>query len=286
MSDESFPTPLVDAAWLRTHAGHPKVRVFDVRWYLQGKRGRDEYARGHLPGAAFLDLDEDLAAREGPGRHPLPKPEDFQRALRRAGLRKGDHVVAYDDAGGSIAARLWWMLEHWGHASVSVLDGGLQAWLGAGGELDTAAVTPSEGDWEARALDRDDLVDRAELGGLLATPPERFVLLDARAGERYRGELEPVDARPGHIPGAKSAPWAGNLREGRFLEHAALRERFAALGVETDGYVVAYCGSGVTACHDLLALRLAGLGFGALYEGSWSDWARQPELPARLGPEP
>lgn len=284
MSDAD--SPLVDAAWLAAHAGDPRVRVADVRWYLGGKRGADEYARGHLPGAVFLDLDRDLAAppARGPGRHPLPAASDFARVLARIGVGPGTLLVAYDDAGGAIAARVWWLLRWFGHGGGRVLDGGIGAWTAAGHPLtgEVPGVAP------APLLDLAPggagVVDKAAVDALRVRPGA--AILDARAAERFEGRSEPVDARAGHIPGAISAPFAGNLAApgGALLPAAALADRYRALGALEAEKVVCYCGSGVTACHDLLALTVAGRDDALLYEGSWSDWASDPSLPAATGP--
>ncbi|MDQ2750944.1 MAG: sulfurtransferase [Pseudonocardiales bacterium] len=263
--------PLVSGAWLAEHAAG--VRVVDVRWYLDGRSGRAAYDTGHLPGAVWLDVDTDLSAPASPadGRHPLPSPEHFATALGRVGIAQGQPVVAYDDAGGSIAARLWWLL-HVLDEPVAVLDGGLQAWPG---ELSTdvvtlAQVTRTARPWPAARFRDADSVARAAL------------VLDARPAERFAHGDPGIDPRPGHLPGARSAPWAGNLdpATGRFLDPAALRARFAALGASGD--VVAYCGSGVTACHDLLALEVAGISGTALYPGSWSQWGADPGRPIEM----
>lgn len=265
--------PLVDGQWLAEH--RDDVRVVDVRWYLGGPPGRDAYLAGHIPGAVFLDVDTELSepATTADGRHPLATPERFAAALGRAGIGAGVPVVAYDDRGGSIAARLWWMLHVLGEP-VAVLDGGLTAW---GGELtsDVPAYSPVER--AARAWPAGAFVD-AE-----AVATGDAVLLDARTAERYAHGDPAFDPRPGHIPGAVSAPWAQNLdpESGRFLSSERLRERYAAL--IGDRRVVAYCGSGVTACHDLLALAVAGDREGALYPGSWSQWANDPSRPAEPG---
>lgn len=279
--------PLVDAAWLASHLDDPDVLVADVRWYLAGKRGVDEWARGHVPGAVFVDLDRDLAgppSRER-GRHPLPSRERFAATLARLGVGARTLVVAYDDAGGAIAARLWWSMRHFGLDGARVLDGGLGAWVAAGGALSTeprprAASAPL--DLVERTYD----VALADEVAALAGDAGALVV-DARAVERYAGESEPIDARPGHVPGAASAPFAGNLdpATGRFLPAAALAARWRALGALDAREVVAYCGSGVTACHDLLALALVGRDDARLYPGSWSEWAAAPERPAATGRE-
>jgi thiosulfate/3-mercaptopyruvate sulfurtransferase len=277
--------PLVSTSWLAEHLDDPAVVLCDVRWYLKGKVGRDEYQRGHIPGAQFVDLDRDLSApgQGGPGRHPLPSAEQLAQALARLGVTRESIVVGYDDAGGAIAARLWWLLDYVGHPGGRVLDGGIDAWIAEGRPLETAiasrppaaalALAPRPG----RVVDAN-AVERLRHAGA--------VLLDARARERYQGAVEPVDARAGHIPGAKNAPHAQNLdATGRFLPPAELRQRYGALGALDAETVVAYCGSGVTACHAILALTRLGKEDALLYEGSWSDWARDPARPAATGDE-
>jgi thiosulfate/3-mercaptopyruvate sulfurtransferase len=262
--------PLVAGEWLEAHL--PDVRVVDVRWYLDGRSGLDAYRDGHLPTAVWLDIDRDLSAPATPaaGRHPLPTPEQFAAALGRVGIAEGQPVVAYDDAGGSIAARLWWLLHVLGEP-VAVLDGGIAHWPG---ELVTevpefAPVHRVPRPWPPRRF-----VDADELAAADA------VVVDARTAERYTSG-GPVDPRPGHIPGARNVPWAGNLGEdGRFLPAGALRERYGAVAGDP---VIAYCGSGVTACHDLLALTLLGAEDLALYPGSWSQWGADPARPAETG---
>ncbi len=260
--------PIVHARDLLEHLDDPSLRLADVRWYL-GKpdEGRRAYEAGHLPGAIFVDLDTDLAAA-GPGRHPLPRPDQFRQRMEKLGIGDEHVVVAYDDVGGSVAARLWWMLDSLGHHEVAVLDGGIAAWREIGGPIVTeerqlpSANLGLAAAW-ARTIDCDAL--RARLGTVL--------LLDARAGERYRGEVEPVDPVAGHIPTAVSLPFAGNLDErGRFRSEAEIAQRFRGLGA--DERTVLYCGSGVNACHNALAMRLAGLPDPILYPGSYSDWSR------------
>jgi thiosulfate/3-mercaptopyruvate sulfurtransferase len=269
---------LITSNELRARLGDPSLRIADVRWWLADPaKGRRDYARAHIPGAVFIDVDQDLVGASGPGRHPLPSPTAFSARMEELGFGDDSDIVAYDDAGGSIAARLWWMLDDLGHTRVSVLDGGLPAWLAAGGPVTTEVRTPAGGrmtlsDRWSRTIDREALIGR--LGSV--------TLIDARAPERYRGDLEPVDPVPGHIPTATSMPTTGNLSEGgRFLDAASLRLRFEPLGAE----VVTSCGSGITACHNALAMRIAGLPDPLLYPGSYSDWSRAG-LPVATGDEP
>ena len=255
-----------------------------MRWSLRGPPGRDRYADGHIPGAVFLDADRELSSPgEGPGRHPVPAADKLSRVLGGAGIGDDHVVVAYDDAGGSIAARLWWLYRHFGHdGDCAVLDGGIAAWTDAGNALTTDVPDHPAATWTPGAP-ADDLVGTDEVAAMLGGDA---LLLDARAAERYRGETEPIDPRAGHIPGAVSAPFASNLGpDGRFLAPEALRDRYAALGAN-ERPVVAYCGSSLSATHDLLALELAGIGAGRLYEGSWSHWSSDPSRPAATGPTP
>jgi len=271
-------TLLVDAAWLADHL--VEVDLVDVRWSpAEGAAGSiRDFEAGHIPGAILLDVDRDLAGdpTNGPGRHPLPSPEAFARTLGEAGIGGVRPVIAYDDAQDSVAARLWWMLDGTGRAC-ALLDGGLAAWTGrleAGPSRPRASVAVEPRPWPP---------DRtADAHEILAG--ER-VVMDVRAPERYRGEVEPFDPVAGHIPGARSAPWTANLdANGRFLSGEALRDRFAALAI--DDRAIAQCGSGITACHSLFAMRLAGLGDARLYDGSWSDWVRDPQRPVATGVEP
>jgi thiosulfate/3-mercaptopyruvate sulfurtransferase len=259
-------SPLVSAEELAAELGH--VRVIDMRWSLAAPgAGRTGYEEGHIPGAVFVDMDAEITGPNlGRGRHPLPSREQLQDAMQRAGVHKRDCVVVYDDGGGSSAGRLWWLLKAHGHDAVRVLDGGVQAWTG---ELEPGTNTPAPGDWEAGELDRSMLVDIDDV-------PQAPVLLDARAPERYRGEVEPVDPVAGHIPGAENAPWAANLGpDGRFLSPDELRAKYEGFGDD----VVVYCGSGVNACHDILAIEVAGLRPARLYAGSYSEWSRTPGKP-------
>lgn len=255
--------------------------VLDVRWSLAAPDGRDAYEAGHIPGAVYVDLDRQLADHDvvGEGRHPLPSEAAFTEAMRSWGIREGDTVVVTDDLGNQSAARAWWLLRHAGVADVRMLDGALAAWRAAGHPLDTGWVSPEPGDATARfgGMPVVDADAAAELAG-------GGVLLDARAGERYRGEVEPIDPRAGHIPGAQSSPSAASLdAAGRFLPAEVLRERFAALGAAPGVAVAAYCGSGVTGAHLVAALELAGVD-AALYPGSWSQWSRDEARPVATGP--
>jgi thiosulfate/3-mercaptopyruvate sulfurtransferase len=284
---DGAPGPLTNvAAVARALAGPVRPVLLDVRWRLGGPPGRDSYRAGHLPGAVFADLDADLAAAPGPGgRHPLPDPAEFQAAMRRAGVSDGRPVVVYDDADATVAARAWWLLRYFGHGACRVLDGGLHAWQAAGGQVATGdGAVPVPGDFTARPGHMP-VLDAEGAAGLA----RRGVLLDARARERYRGETEPIDPVAGHIPGAISAPTTGNVApDGRFLPAAGLRARFAVLGAVPDGPgrpVAAYCGSGVTAAHEVLALEIAGV-TAALYAGSWSNWVADPARPIATGSAP
>jgi thiosulfate/3-mercaptopyruvate sulfurtransferase len=287
MSVGAAVQPLIDVASLAGElaSSAPPV-LLDVRWRLGGPPGIDSYRAGHLPGAVYVDLDADLAAPPGAGgRHPLPAAADFQAAMRRAGVRAGYPVVVYDDGDSTIAARAWWTLRYFGHAQVRVLDGGLRAWAAAGQPVTAEEPSAAAGDFTA-VPGHLPVLDAAGAAALVRSG----VLLDARAGERYRGETEPIDPVAGHIPGALSAPTAGNVgADGRFLPPAELRQRFARLGVplgaEPGVPAGTYCGSGVTAAHEVLALSLAGVP-AALYVGSWSAWTADPGRPVATGPDP
>ena len=272
---------LVDADWLAAHLG--EVVVVDVRWSpTDGTVAAEQaFAGGHIPGAVFFDLDRDLAGRpfvDGPGRHPLASPAAFTAVLGAAGIGDDDTVVAYDDVRGSVAARLWWMLDVTGRRA-ALLNGGLAAWAGP---LETGTVftrpraDPQVRPWpEARIATADDVPEAIDRGASV---------LDARAGERFRGEIEPIDPVSGHIPGGRSAPWADNLDDGgRFRSPDALREGYRALGVGDGDEAIVYCGSGVPSCLDLLAMRFAGLPDGKLYVGSWSGWIHDRDRPVAIG---
>ena len=263
--------PLVDPPWLREHLGEPGLVVVDCRFVLgDPSAGERAWLEGHVPGASFLDVDQDLAAEPGAGgRHPLPEPERFEAAAQRAGIGRHTQVVAYDEAGEGGAARLWWLLRHFGHQAVAVLDGGLRAWRKHGGRLDEGRTQPAPGDFKVGGPAEEDSMGASDIQ---AQAPR---LLDARAPKRFRGETEPIDPVAGHIPGARNVPFAEVAPDGRFLEPAALRERLG------DEPFVAYCGSGVTACTLLLAAELADVP-ARLYPGSWSEWSRRG-LPVQTG---
>lgn len=275
-----LPGALVSAEWLADHADD--VRVVDVRSYLDGRSGYDAYRSGHIPGAMWVDLDNELSNPAAPlgevgGRHPLPSPERFAAAMRRVGVDDDTPVVAYDDTHGARAARLWWMLDVLDHPA-AVLDGGLPAWRG---EKSTAAVDHGPGDFTERPWPAQRIVDAAAVADAAAR--DDAVVIDARATTRFRGEENPIDHRFGHIPGARSMPWAGNVGDdGLFLDADALADRYGAVGIDGSRDVIAYCGSGVTACHDLLAMRQLGL-HGRLYVGSWSEWGGDLDKPVETG---
>jgi thiosulfate/3-mercaptopyruvate sulfurtransferase len=277
--------PLVTTDWLAAELGAPDLRVADVRWYLDpARRGRDAYAAGHIPGAVFFDMDEELSAPGGgrgipSGRHPWPGADQVERVMSAAGIGPGVRVVAYDDQAGAMAARLWYLLRAYGHDAVAVLDGGLAKWTAEGRAVETSPVRPPAASFVARPR-AGWVLDKAAM----VREGPRSLVLDARAGERYRGESEPLDPRAGHIPGARNAPYRENLSSGAipvFRAAAELRAHYAQLGADRAEPIV-YCGSGVTACHDLLALELAGLR-GRLYAGSWSEWSADPALPVATG---
>lgn len=269
-------SPLIGVDELAVRLG--EVAVLDVRYRLGGPPGPDEYAAGHVPGAAFVDLDTALAAPPGPrGRHPLPDEDVFVRAMRAAGVSDARPVVVYDDWSGHAAARCWWLLRFHGHADVRVLDGGWAAWQAAGLPVESGAPAAAgePGDFTARP--------GAMAAVDVATVRSSAVVIDARAPERYRGEVEPIDPVAGHIPGAVNVPTARNLdADGRLLPAADLAETYAEVGAVPGADVAVYCGSGVTAAHDVLALEVAGVA-AALYPGSWSEWVADPARPVETG---
>lgn len=288
MSSQPTVPPLVSSRWLATQlvgAGRPEagpVKVVDVRWYLDGRSGRAAYEEGHLPGAVFVDLDETLAAAASAaeGRHPLPTPEVFAAGLGAAGIGDDDIVVAYDDRDAVVAGRLVWMLRILG-LPAAVLDGGLAGWPGP---LETGPTVPAPTpvtrtirDWPAEAVADAEAVAEAIAGG--------GVVIDARAAERYRGDTEPIDPRAGHIPGAINMAFTDNLDDdGHFRPAAELAAAYEAVGA--DGEAIVYCGSGVSACHHVVAMEHATGVRPRLYVGSWSQWSSDPDRPAATGDEP
>ena len=275
--------PIVSCGWLAERLGDPGMRVVDTRWFLGSPgEGRRRYEAGRIPGAVYMDVDEDLAGTEGPGRHPLPAPEAFAEALSRRGIGNQHQVTVYDQGPGWVAARLWWMLRDAGHEGVNVLDGGFALWAGAGLPTESGPEPPAApAVFEPRSgalptIDRDAL--RSRLGAVS--------VIDARPADRYRGEGDSVDAAAGHILTSISAPTDGNLREdGTFKTPEELAARFTGLGLDPSSPAVSSCGSGVSACHNILALHLAGFSEAVLYPGSWSDWSAAG-FPAAAGPQP
>jgi thiosulfate/3-mercaptopyruvate sulfurtransferase len=267
--------PLVDAAWLRSHVDDEDMRVIDFRWYLLGRDGREEFQRGHIPGAVFLDL-EKVTGKEGGGRHPLPTAQQFEVEMRNCGVSGHTRVIVYDDVGGTVASRLWFLLRYFGHRAQAVLDGGIQAW---GEPLVRDAGQFPPGNFRAKEPDRSGILDFEDVRALRGVP-----LIDARAPERYRGEKEPVDPKAGHVPGALNLPFSQNLgADGRFKSPAELRAQYEKAGASRGA--VFYCGSGVNATHHLLAMQVAGLPNARIYAGSWSDWSNR-DLPVATGEHP
>lgn len=263
--------PLVSASWLFDHHADPQIRIVDTRFTL-GKpdAGRDAFDAGHIPGAQFADLESDLSARVRAdrvgGRHPLPSIADLEQVFSRLGISASSRVIAYDDGTAAFyAPHLWWILRYLGHNSVSVLDGGFAAWVSAGGSIETTTSTHAPGAFEANPR-LEMLVDAEHV----ATRSAAVVLIDSRAPERYRGDVEPLDWKGGHIPGAINRNWADGVRQGRWQDADAQRARFPE--IDTSSEVIVYCGSGVSAAGNLLALDLAGIHGAKLYGGSWSDW--------------
>jgi thiosulfate/3-mercaptopyruvate sulfurtransferase len=269
--------PFVQADWLRQH--RDEVIVVDIRWYLDGRPGRPAYEAGHIPGAVFVELDAVLSAPHDDdidGRHPLPSPERFADGLAQLGIGDDDTVIAYDDAGGVIAARLVWLLRAIGHEA-ALLDGGLNAWEAEDLHIDSPRPRPP-----ARFTPVPWPADRFASIDEVATTDE--VLIDARDSVRFAGGPDPVDPRSGHIPGARNVPTREHLGADGFIAGAdRLRERFEEAGIGPSTAVISYCGSGVTACHNLLALERAGLAPARLFPGSWSQWSRDPERPIATG---
>lgn len=276
--------PLVTVTELASTLEHGGVvRLLDVRWRLDRPDGRPAHREGHLPGAVYVDLDTELARHGDPleGRHPLPDRADLQAAARRWGVDEGDAVVVYDDLGGQSAARAWWLLRASGLADVRVLDGGLAAWREAGLPLEQGDVVVDPGGVTLGG-DPWPVIDADEA----AAWPHTGVLVDSRAAERYRGDVEPVDPRAGHVPGAVNLPTGGNLDDsGRFVDAARLRARFEEAGVGPSTPLAVYCGSGITAAHNALAATIAGFE-PVIFAGSWSAWSNDPARPAATGDQP
>lgn len=280
---------LIDCETLAARLNEADWRIFDCRFDLADtRRGERAYGEGHIPGSFYAHLDRDLSSpiTARSGRHPLPEIADLSAWLGERGVARDTQVITYDDTGGTMAVRLWWLLRWLGHRQVALLDGGLPAWINAGLPLQTDPPPPSarrvfhaEPDWP-QVVTSDEITDQLDAGG------HRLLLLDARTGERYRGEVEPIDPVPGHIPGAVNLPLQDNLNDdGRFKSPAALRALYEKLlAGHPPGDVAVMCGSGVTACHNLLAMELAGLKGGRLYAGSWSEWIRDPSRPVATGP--
>lgn len=276
---------LIDSRSLQNSLGDPLLAVLDCRFDLADpESGERAWSLGHIPGASYAHLDRDLSdlSRAGRGRHPLPESDAFCAKLEQWGITPAHQVVAYDDSGGMFAARLWWMLRLMGHSRVAVLDGGLSSWQAMGGELERRAPSPEHGQYKAR-FDSRQIVTTAVIAAHMASG--NGFLLDARSGERFRGEFEPLDRRAGHIPGALNRPLTNNLTEdGHFRPADVLAKEFHAL-IETRPVsdVVHMCGSGVTACHNLLAMEYAGLRGSRVYAGSWSEWVSVPDRPVATG---
>ncbi len=279
---KDLPASVVSSSWLMQNLGTPGLVVVDCRWYIDGRSGEAAYDAGHIPGAVFVDVDEHLAGSPevGPGRHPLPSPEWFAQAMSSVGIGDDTMVVAYDDSSGSIAARLWWMLTVTGHRA-AVLDGGISAWTGSLSNDLAQAVTKAS--FTPVPWPMNSVIDVVGVDTLRRS--SSAVILDARSEDRFAGEPNPIDRRLGHIPGAINAPWVDNIDPdtGLFLNPSALRDRFRQLGATPMSTIVCQCGSGITACHNLLALELAGFRGGRLYPGSWSDWSADPDRPVETG---
>jgi thiosulfate/3-mercaptopyruvate sulfurtransferase len=283
-------TTLISAAMLRDLVGKPEIAIIDCRFDLMNPDGgRRAYLEGHIPGARYADLNKDLSApiTATSGRHPLPTPSDFAGTLVRLGVGRATQVVAYDDSGGAFAARLWWMLRWVGHPAAAVLDGGIKAWVSEGGTLLSGEENPlpaaKVGPHVSAQADAAAVIGTADLEQRLADPA--FLLIDARAGERFAGTVEPIDTVGGHIKGAVNHPFSANLgTDGRFLPAQVLRQAWERrLAGRSPTQVAAMCGSGVTACHNLLSLEVAGLRGAKLYAGSWSEWIRDPRRPIAQG---
>ena len=267
---DSILQPFVDWTWCVRNWG--RFVLVDTRWYLDGSSGKDAYDAGHIPDAVFIDLDESLSgpASKEAGRNPLPDPEVFAQGMREAGISDSDTVIAYDDAGGVIAARLVWMLRSTGR-SAAILDGGIASYPG---ELATEAPQRLEGDFSAQSWPSTLLADISDASS------DQYKVVDARNRDRFEGHQDPIDPRPGHIPGAVNVPCRENLDSScRLIPEAQLRENFARAGIVSAENIIAYCGSGVTACHNLLVLEQLGVGKGRLFVGGWSQYGHATDRP-------
>ncbi|MDG9672016.1 sulfurtransferase [Hahella sp. CR1] len=280
---------LISPASLHSHLGDAKYRIIDCRFALNDPEyGRHAYQQDHIPGAVYADLNKDLSAPVIPGktgRHPLPEVHQFLGWLQQSGITSEDIVVAYDDGPGAYASRLWWLLKWLGHVDVRILDGGLKAWRAAGFEMSTEPATPKQVDAYEATPDERLLVTAEELHSKLNDASVN--ILDARAAPRFAGEMEPIDPVAGHIPNAICAPFEENLTpEGVFKPEEELRRRFANYYAHGKAWeVICYCGSGVTACHNIFSAHLAGYPMPKLYPGSWSEWITDPNHPIAVGNE-
>jgi thiosulfate/3-mercaptopyruvate sulfurtransferase len=285
----SFET-IVEAGSLQALLGKGEdLAIVDCRFdLLNPKAGRRHYTEAHIPGARYADLNRDLSApvTENTGRHPLPEPARFAALLARLGVHKGVQVVAYDSASGAFAARLWWMLRAWGHLAVAVLDGGYPAWMAAGGATQAGDEPAATGPILPPPIAKWPVVSTAEVVERLHDT--QHLLVDARASERFSGSIEPIDTVAGHVPGAVNVPFSTNLSaDGRFLPAIELRHRWQSrLGRSDAEHLMVMCGSGVTACHNLLGLAVAGISGAKLYAGSWSEWIRDPQRPVAAAGQP
>ena len=281
-------TSLVDARSLGEALGAPDLRIVDARFVLAGAdadAGERAWRKAHLPGAGYVHLDRDLSDLGKPaseGRHPLPDATAFRAVLERLGISPSDQVVVYDAADAAMAAaRFWWLMKLLGHARVAVLDGGFAAWQAQGLALTADAPAPVRSVYPGQ-FDRRMIAGTGEVESALAQGAA--LLLDARSPERFRGDVEPLDRAAGHVPGARNRPYAANVADGRLRPASELRADFEALlGARTPGEVLLGCGSGVTACHNLLAMEHAGLRGARIYAPSWSGWVSDPSRPVATG---